>query len=95
MWGIIPAVGADTRIRPLAFSKELFPVGSRFENNTERPRTASEHLIERMLVGLPDTIWSPLDGHAALPDDGLSFLLFPVAQPRFLDAVVTDREGRV
>jgi dTDP-glucose pyrophosphorylase len=155
MWGLIPAAGAGTRIQPLAFSKELLPVGSRFENNTERPRAVSEHLVERMLVagadricfvisrekadilsyyggrigraalayvvqpepaglcdalfraapfiapeelvlvGLPDTIWFPLDGYTALPDDGLSFLLFPVAQPQFFDAVVTDRDGRV
>ena len=30
MWGIIPAAGNGTRIQPLAFSKELLPVGSRF-----------------------------------------------------------------
>ena len=29
MWGIIPAAGAGSRIQPLAFSKELLPVGSR------------------------------------------------------------------
>ena len=29
MWGIIPAAGNGTRIQPLAFSKELLPVGSR------------------------------------------------------------------
>ena len=28
MWGIIPAAGNGTRIQPLAFSKELLPVGS-------------------------------------------------------------------
>jgi len=31
MWGIIPAAGNGTRIQPLAFSKELLPVGSRFD----------------------------------------------------------------
>lgn len=51
MWGIIPAAGAGTRIQPLAFSKELLPVGSRFEHGVERPRAVSEHLIERMLRG--------------------------------------------
>ncbi|MCR6655876.1 MAG: nucleotidyltransferase family protein [Opitutus sp.] len=50
MWGIIPAAGAGTRIQPLAFSKELLPVGSRFDEGTERPRAVSEHLIERMVV---------------------------------------------
>src|SRR3954467_6613910 len=50
MWGIIPAAGAGTRIQPLAFSKELLPVGSRLEHGIERPRAVSEHLVERMLV---------------------------------------------
>jgi glucose-1-phosphate thymidylyltransferase len=51
MWGIIPAAGAGSRIQPLAFSKELLPVGSRLDGNTERPRAVSEYLIERMILG--------------------------------------------
>lgn len=154
-WGIIPAAGAGSRIQPLAFSKELLPVGSRLDANVERPRAVSEYLIERMiaggatkicfvispgksdileyfggrighvdiayvvqprpaglcdalfracplvakdehvLIGLPDTIWFPPDGFALMPDHRLSFLLFPVAQPQFFDAVVTDTEDRV
>lgn len=154
-WGIIPAAGAGTRIQPLAFSKELLPVGSRLDDGIERPRAVSEHLVERMLrggasrlcfvisreksdilgyyggeiggatlayvvqpqpaglcdaifralpliapadtvlVGLPDTIWFPSDGFAALPDDELSFLLFPVDHPEFFDAVVIDSSARV
>jgi dTDP-glucose pyrophosphorylase len=155
MWGVIPAAGAGTRIQPLAFSKELLPIGSRLENNVERPRAVSEYLIERMinggitklcfvispgksdimsyyggkisgvdviyvvqpnpaglcdalfratpfidaneqvLVGLPDTIWYPVDGFARLNDDDFSFLLFPVKQPELFDAVVVDGEGHV
>jgi glucose-1-phosphate thymidylyltransferase len=155
MWGIIPAAGAGSRIQPLAFSKELLPVGSRHDGQTERPRAVSEYLIERMIlggadkicfvispgksdilgyyggniggadiayvvqpkpaglcdavfralplvppdehvvVGLPDTIWFPEDGLSALPDGVLSFLLFPVEQPEFFDAVVADTDGRV
>lgn len=155
MWGIIPAAGAGSRIQPLAFSKELLPVGSRLEDEVERPRAVSEYLIERMvtagatkicfvissgksdilayyggevggaeiayvvqpnpaglcdaifraapfvspdeqvLIGLPDTIWYPENGFAVLPDDVLSFLLFPVARPQSFDAVVTDAHGRV
>jgi dTDP-glucose pyrophosphorylase len=155
MWGIVPAAGAGSRIQPLAFSKELLPVGSRIEDGAERPRAVSEYLVERMaragatkicfvispgksdimeyygagtgstfacyvvqpkptglcdsifralplippeetvVVGLPDTIWFPEDGLCALPDDLLSFLLFPVARPEFFDAVITDAEGRV
>ena len=155
MWGIIPAAGAGSRIQPLAFSKELLPVGSRLDNETERPRAVSEYLVERMvaggakkicfvispgksdilayyggqvgaaeiayvvqpnpaglcdaifravpfvhpdehvLIGLPDTIWYPENGFELLPNDVLSFLLFPVARPQFFDAVVTDDAGRV
>ena len=155
MWGIIPAAGAGSRIQPLAFSKELLPVGSRIEDGIERPRAVSEYLVDRMLragvtnlcfvvspgktdileyfggdigaahvcytvqsrpfgfcdamfrslpfipegetvcVGLPDTIWFPEDGLRMLPDDGLSFLLFPVAQPEIFDSVVIDSHGNV
>jgi len=49
MWGIIPAAGNGTRIQPLAFSKELLPVGHRVdEHGQERPRAVSEYLVERM-----------------------------------------------
>ena len=52
MWGIIPAAGNGTRIQPLAFSKELLPVGSRIDSNgVERPKAVSEYLIERMVRG--------------------------------------------
>src|SRR5215217_3911168 len=137
MWGIVPAAGRGSRIQPLAFSKELLPVGSRSDKGFDRPCAVSEYLIERMIlggadkicfvispgksdilsyyggsigeadvayvvqpkpaglcdaifralplinplehivVGLPDTIWFPEDGLSALPDDVLSFLLFP------------------
>ena len=51
MWGIIPAAGKGSRIQPLAFSKELLPVGSRFDGQTERPLAVSEYLVERMIAG--------------------------------------------
>lgn len=52
MWGLIPAAGAGSRIQPLAFSKELLPVGShRDEQGVERPRAVSEYLVERMIRG--------------------------------------------
>lgn len=155
MWGIIPAAGRGSRIQPLAFSKELLPVGSRLEHGVERPCAVSEYLVERMIrggadkicfvispgksdilayygggygeaaiayvvqpqasglcdaifraapligpdepviVGLPDTVWFPETALAALPDDVLSFLLFPVETPEFFDAVVMDESGRV
>src|SRR5213592_3627287 len=49
MWGIIPAAGIGSRIQPLAFSKELLPVGGRIDGATERPRAVSEYLVERLL----------------------------------------------
>lgn len=49
MWGIIPAAGTGSRIQPLAFSKELLPVGSYKQGLDERPRAVSEYLIERMV----------------------------------------------
>lgn len=150
MWGIVPAAGRGSRIQPLAFSKELLPVGSRPDGDRDRPRAVAEYLVERMacagvdkicfvigpgksdildyfgdsfgpvqfayvvqprpaglcdavfraatviadrenvIVGLPDTIWFPNDALRALPDSGLSFLLFPVEHPEFFDAVVLD-----
>jgi dTDP-glucose pyrophosphorylase len=56
MWGIIPAAGAGSRIQPLAFSKELLPVGSRFDGDMERPKAVSEYLVERMILGGARTI---------------------------------------
>jgi glucose-1-phosphate thymidylyltransferase len=56
MWGIIPAAGMGSRIQPLAFSKELLPVGSYFSGSVERPRAVSEYLIERMVSAGVDKI---------------------------------------
>jgi glucose-1-phosphate thymidylyltransferase len=154
-WGIIPAAGAGTRIQPLAFSKELLPVGSRIDNGLERPRAVSEFIVERLIVGgadrlcfvissgksdimqyyggnidgvpvcyvvqtkpaglcdaffhvapfvtvadrvlfgLPDTVWFPATALLQVPADQLAFLLFPVAAPEFFDAVVTTSDQRV
>jgi glucose-1-phosphate thymidylyltransferase len=51
MWGIVPAAGSGSRIQPLAFSKELLPVGG-----AERPRAVSEYLLERMVIAGADKI---------------------------------------
>src|SRR3712207_3227981 len=56
MWGIVPAAGRGSRIQPLAFSKELLPVGSRLDGGIERPCAVSEYLLERMLRGGADKI---------------------------------------
>ncbi|HLS80230.1 MAG TPA: sugar phosphate nucleotidyltransferase [Steroidobacter sp.] len=150
MWGLIPAAGRGSRIQPLAFSKELLPVGARVLNDVERPCAVSEYLVERLIrggaqkicfvigagksdileyyggqfggadlvyvvqpqpaglcdaifrahpliapdecvaIGLPDTVWFPDAALAELPDDLLSFLLFPVERPELFDAVALD-----
>lgn len=51
MWGIIPAAGQGSRMQPLAFSKELLPVGSFVDGDRERPRAVSEYLVERLVLG--------------------------------------------
>ena len=56
MWGIVPAAGQGSRMQPLAFSKELLPVGSRRDGERERPRAASEYLVERLVLGGADKI---------------------------------------
>jgi glucose-1-phosphate thymidylyltransferase len=56
MFGIVPAAGVGSRIQPLAFSKELLPVGSRMDGGSERPRAVSEYLVERMILGGADRI---------------------------------------
>jgi glucose-1-phosphate thymidylyltransferase len=55
-WGIIPAAGIGSRIQPLAFSKELLPVGSRIDEGIERPRAVAEYLVERMILAGADKI---------------------------------------
>ncbi len=155
MWGIIPAAGEGRRIQPLAFSKELLPVGAVPALSANAPRAVSDFIVERMvaggvetisfvispyktdilryhgagtqnvryvyhvqamaaglcdalfcpaplippketvLIGLPDTVWFPTDGYRALPDDRLSFLLFPVQRPWNFDVVNTDGHGAV
>jgi dTDP-glucose pyrophosphorylase len=45
---VIPAAGIGSRIQPLAFSKELLPIGSRLDRQVERPRAVSEYLIDRL-----------------------------------------------
>jgi glucose-1-phosphate thymidylyltransferase len=155
MLGVIPAAGAGSRIQPLAFSKELLPLGSRIDGGVERPRAVGEYLVERLVaggatrlcfviapgksdilqyfggsvagipvcytvqerpaglcdavfralplaasdeeivVGLPDTIWFPVDGLRQLTAQALSFLLFPVERPELFDVVRIDANGRV
>ncbi len=50
---------------------------------------------DRVLTGRPRTIWFPEEGYNLLPDDVLSFLLFPSAQAEGAETVVTDEDGGV
>ena len=56
MWGIVPAAGQGSRMQPLAFSKELLPVGSWRDGTHDRPRAVSEYLVERLVLGGADKI---------------------------------------
>lgn len=50
--GIIPAAGLATRLQPLPFSKELYPIG--FERDAEsitHPKVVSAYLVEQMANG--------------------------------------------
>jgi glucose-1-phosphate thymidylyltransferase len=50
---------------------------------------------ESIAVGLPDTVWFPVGALRTLHQSCLSFLLFPVEDAQFFDAVVTDEQGNV
>jgi dTDP-glucose pyrophosphorylase len=56
MWGVIPAAGHGSRIQPLAFSKELLPVGTAWVAGVERPCAVSEYLVERMVEAGADKL---------------------------------------
>ena len=87
MWGIIPAAGTGSRIQPLAFSKELLPVGSYITGATERPRAVSEYLVERMVNAGVDKICFVISpGKSDIFDyfgaHALSATIFYAVQPR-------------
>jgi dTDP-glucose pyrophosphorylase len=65
MWGVIPAAGQGTRIQPLAFSKELLPVGIEREDGRERPRAVSEYLVERLAAGGATKVCFVISPHEA------------------------------
>ena len=50
---------------------------------------------ESVAVGLPDTVWFPVDGLRRLPEETFSLLLFEVARPELFDAVITNGRGEV
>lgn len=50
---------------------------------------------DHVLIGLPDTVWFPVDALRTLPPDRLGLLLFPVDHPELFDAVITDEQSQV
>lgn len=52
---------------------------------------------EQMVIGLPDTIWFPLNAYRpALDQDAdINLVLFPVLDPTVFDAVICDEHGYV
>jgi dTDP-glucose pyrophosphorylase len=86
MWGIIPAAGTGSRIQPLAFSKELLPVGSYQSDGQERPRAVSEYLVERMAAaGVTKICFVISPGKSDILDyfggNALSAAIFYAVQP--------------
>ena len=53
------------------------------------------HADDRVFIGLPDTVWFPVDALRALPESEVALLLFPVQRPALFDAVVTRADGSV
>jgi glucose-1-phosphate thymidylyltransferase len=53
------------------------------------------HPDDRVFIGLPDTVWFPVDALGRLPDADVALLLFPVREPALFDAVVTRSDGTV
>jgi len=53
------------------------------------------HADDRVFIGLPDTVWFPVDALRALPESEVALLLFPVQRPALFDAVVTRSDGSV
>ncbi|MFD2616321.1 sugar phosphate nucleotidyltransferase [Terrilactibacillus laevilacticus] len=47
-FGVIPAAGLGTRLSPLAFSKEMFPIGYQKYRGSLRPCPVSQYLVESM-----------------------------------------------
>lgn len=87
MWGIIPTAGTGSRIQPLAFSKELLPVGSYKQGLDERPRAVSEYLIERMVkAGATKICFVISPGKSDILDyyggDAFSAAIFYAVQPQ-------------
>jgi glucose-1-phosphate thymidylyltransferase len=52
---------------------------------------------EQVLIGLPDTIWFPLNAYRPAVDQesDVNLVLFPVLDPSVFDAVVCDEQGYV
>jgi dTDP-glucose pyrophosphorylase len=50
MWGIVPSVGVGSSLPPLAFSRELLPLGGG-RGGAERPRVVGDHLVDRLVSG--------------------------------------------
>jgi dTDP-glucose pyrophosphorylase len=65
MWGVIPAAGHGARIQPLAFSKELLPVGVQHEAGRERPKAVGEYLLERLALGGANKVCFVISPHKA------------------------------
>jgi glucose-1-phosphate thymidylyltransferase len=97
--GIIPAAGQATRLTPLPFSKELFPIGftCMAQESTVRPKAVCQYLLERMQLAGIKTAFIVLregkwdipaylkDGFAVGMDLGYLIMRLPFGVPYTLD----------
>ena len=69
--GLVPAAGQATRLSPLPFSKELYPIGFMHfkKDNDLRPKPVCMHLLEKMkIAGVKDTFIVLRKGKWDIPD---------------------------
>jgi dTDP-glucose pyrophosphorylase len=68
--GLIPAAGAASRLSPLPFSKELYPINfdQVDKNNPKHPKTTIQYLLENMQTGGANNVFIVIrDGKWDIP----------------------------
>jgi dTDP-glucose pyrophosphorylase len=89
---ILGHFGTKSAGRPVAYVVQDAPAGLCDAIFRALPLIRPE---ERVVVGLPDTLWFPERCLALLPDGGLSLLCFPVPEPEHHEAVLANEDGEV
>jgi dTDP-glucose pyrophosphorylase len=89
---IVEYLGAAHEETPIAYVVQPEPQGLCDAIFRALPLLADGDAV---VVGLPDTVWFPVNGLCRLGDGPLEFLLFPVEKPELFDAVLHDEAGNV